>query len=224
MNRSMNGWSWLTVWADHIVRSSNLCPQKCTVATMPKRWSETSKKYILAILEGEKKSFPSSLWNRILPQAELTINLLCQAMVNLKISVWEFLFGPFDFNKSPFAHMGWKSSPMPRQVQGDHGISEQNMDLCRAGSWPLQMLRTCPIWHKTKCNLRHYGIPTQKLKYTSHHASRQNHQRTLCIGRSTEDSLPLESVTQLKAIKSLQTLSASWCQQGPCQIQDNLWG
>jgi hypothetical protein len=36
----------------------------------------------------------------LLPQAELTLNLLQQSALNPKISAWEYFHGPFDFNKT----------------------------------------------------------------------------------------------------------------------------
>jgi hypothetical protein len=41
-----------------------------------------------------------------IPQAELTLNLLRQAMLNPRISAWEFFQGPFDFNKMPLGPVG----------------------------------------------------------------------------------------------------------------------
>jgi hypothetical protein len=38
--------------------------------------------------------------------AELTLNLLCQATLNPRISAWEFFQGPFDFNKMPLCPVG----------------------------------------------------------------------------------------------------------------------
>ena len=40
-------------------------------------------------------------WDRLLVKAELIINLLQNAILNSKLSAWAFLFGNFDFNKSP---------------------------------------------------------------------------------------------------------------------------
>jgi hypothetical protein len=58
----------------------------------------TFKDHFLAILAGVDKSFPPYLWDLLLPQAELTLNLLHQPTINSKISAWEFFNGPFDFN------------------------------------------------------------------------------------------------------------------------------
>ena len=36
-------------------------------------------------------------WDRLIPQAELTLNLLRSARSNLKLSAWECLFGQFNY-------------------------------------------------------------------------------------------------------------------------------
>jgi hypothetical protein len=59
------------------------------------------KDHFLAILAGIDSTFPPYLWDLLLPQAELTLNLLHQAMLNPGISACKFFQGPFDFNKTP---------------------------------------------------------------------------------------------------------------------------
>jgi hypothetical protein len=66
----------------------------------------TFKDHFLAILAGVNSAFPLYLWDLLLPQAELTLNLLHQAMLNPRISAWEFFQGPFNFNKSPLGPFG----------------------------------------------------------------------------------------------------------------------
>ena len=47
-----------------------------------------------------------SLWDKLLPQAELTINLLRQSNSTPNVSAHAHLFGVFDFNKMPLAPLG----------------------------------------------------------------------------------------------------------------------
>jgi hypothetical protein len=51
------------------------------------------KDHFLAILAGIDAAFPPYLWDLLLPQAELTLNLLQQATLNPRISGWEFFRG-----------------------------------------------------------------------------------------------------------------------------------
>ncbi len=75
-----------------------------------RNWAErairTFKDHFLAILAGVDPLFPPYLWDLLLPQAELTLNLLRQSALNPRISAWEFFQGPFDFNKTPLGPVG----------------------------------------------------------------------------------------------------------------------
>jgi hypothetical protein len=67
----------------------------------------TFKAHFLSILAGVDLTFPPYLWDLLLPQAELTLNLLQQSALNPRISAWEFFQGPFDFNKTPLGPVGY---------------------------------------------------------------------------------------------------------------------
>jgi hypothetical protein len=60
------------------------------------------KNHFLSILAGVDAAFLPYLWDLLLPQAKLTINLLRQATANPKISAWEYFNGPFNFNTNIF--------------------------------------------------------------------------------------------------------------------------
>jgi hypothetical protein len=52
--------------------------------------------------------FPLYLWPELLPQAELTLNLLRASRLNPKLSAYAHLEGNFDFNRTPLAPPGTK--------------------------------------------------------------------------------------------------------------------
>jgi hypothetical protein len=64
------------------------------------------KDHFLAILAGVKSAFPPYLWDLLLLQVKLTLNLLRQALLNPRISAWEFFQGLFDFNKMLLGPVG----------------------------------------------------------------------------------------------------------------------
>jgi hypothetical protein len=66
------------------------------------------KAHFLSILAGVVNDFPFKLWDKLLPQAEITINLLHQSNATPVISAYAHLSGPFDYNKLPLAPMGCK--------------------------------------------------------------------------------------------------------------------
>jgi len=64
------------------------------------------KAHFLSILAGVADDFPMHLWDRLLPQAEITINLLRQSNATPTVSAYAHMCGPFDYNKMPLAPMG----------------------------------------------------------------------------------------------------------------------
>ncbi len=73
-------------------------------------WAEcaicTFKDHFLKIHAGVDTTFLPYLWDLLLPQAELTLNILHQATLNQRISARKFFQGPFNFNKSPLGQVG----------------------------------------------------------------------------------------------------------------------
>ena len=64
------------------------------------------KAHFISILAGVDDNFPIRQWDKLLPQAELTINLLRQANANPKLSAYSYLFRNFDYNRLPLAPLG----------------------------------------------------------------------------------------------------------------------
>jgi hypothetical protein len=68
----------------------------------------TFKNHFIAGLCSVDNDFPIHLWDRLIPQALITINLMRGSRINPKHSAWSQLFGPYDFNKEPIAPPGIK--------------------------------------------------------------------------------------------------------------------
>jgi len=86
----------------------------------------TFKNHFIAGLCSTDKDFPMHLWDRLLPQAELTLNLLRGSRINPRLSAWAQLHGNFDFNRTPIAPPGIRviihEKPAVRQTWAPHGI------------------------------------------------------------------------------------------------------
>jgi hypothetical protein len=67
---------------------------------------QTFKSHFIAILAGVNSLFPMSLWDHLVPQAAITLNLLRQANKMPSVSAYEFVNGKFDYNKFPLAPLG----------------------------------------------------------------------------------------------------------------------
>ena len=61
------------------------------------------KAHFLAILAGVDSDFPSSLWDTLLTQTELTLNLLHQATLAPDMSPWEYYNGTINYDATPFS-------------------------------------------------------------------------------------------------------------------------
>ena len=85
----------------------------------------TFKNHFLAGLATCDPDFPIRQWDRLVEQAELTLNLLRNSRVNPKLSAWAYLFRNHDFNKVPLAPPGTKivlqSKPDQRKSWAFHG-------------------------------------------------------------------------------------------------------
>ena len=64
------------------------------------------KAHFLAILSGAAPDFPHHLWDLLLPQTKITLNLLQQATYNPAISAWENFNGKFNYNATPIVPLG----------------------------------------------------------------------------------------------------------------------
>jgi hypothetical protein len=64
------------------------------------------KDHFIAGLSTTDKNWPMHLWCRLLPQAQLTLNLLRQSRLNPRLSAEAQLNGNFDFNATPLAPPG----------------------------------------------------------------------------------------------------------------------
>jgi hypothetical protein len=69
----------------------------------------TFKEHFIAALATVDKLYPLQLWDKFLPQVELTLNMLRFSRLNPKLSANQEIYGAFDFNKTPLAPQGTKA-------------------------------------------------------------------------------------------------------------------
>jgi hypothetical protein len=71
------------------------------------------------------KSFPMHLWDRLLPQAVITLNMLITSRINPKLSASTHIDGQYDFNRAPMGPPGTRiiahETPSRRRTWGPHG-------------------------------------------------------------------------------------------------------
>ena len=87
---------------------------------------QTFGNHFIAGLASTDSNFPLSNWCRLLPQAELTLNLLRPSRLNPKLSTYAQLEGAFDFTRTPLAPPGTRvivrEKPTQRRTWALHGI------------------------------------------------------------------------------------------------------
>ena len=65
------------------------------------------KAHFLAILSGLASDFPRNLWDLLIPQTEMTLNMLRQAAPDPAISAWDFFSGKkFNYRATPLGPLG----------------------------------------------------------------------------------------------------------------------
>eukprot|EP00804_Cyclotella_cryptica_P002987 CCRYP_005999-RA/>CCRYP_005999-RA protein AED:0.31 eAED:0.31 QI:0/0/0/1/1/1/3/0/532 len=87
------------------------------------------KSHLLCILTGVADDFPMTLWDKLLPQAEVTINLLRQSNATPTVSAYAHLNGAFDYNKMPLAPMGCRVQAVFACVAALKGITAPTKDI-----------------------------------------------------------------------------------------------
>ena len=85
-----------------------LVPPDTHRRNLAERAIQTFKSHFISILAGVDPTFPMSLWDWLLPQAVLTLNLLRQSNASPMTSAYQYVNGPFDYNKMPLAPLGCK--------------------------------------------------------------------------------------------------------------------
>jgi hypothetical protein len=73
-----------------------------------KRAIRTFKNYFISILCSIHPNFPLFLWCKLLPQAEITLNLVRPCHSNPKLSAYESLEGLNSYNRTPLVPLGSK--------------------------------------------------------------------------------------------------------------------
>lgn len=83
------------------IQSSRRMKYKCLMLKL-----QNSK--LVANLLGCDESYPAREWHWLLPQMEMTLNMLRPLNVRPAISAYNYVFGTHDYNRVPLALLGCK--------------------------------------------------------------------------------------------------------------------
>jgi hypothetical protein len=102
-----------------------LVPHYCHRRNAAERAIRTFKEHFVAGLSSVYLTFPLHFWDRILPQAEITLNLLRTSRLHPQLSAAAHFHGLVDYNKTAFAPPGCKliahEKPGKRRTWAPHG-------------------------------------------------------------------------------------------------------
>ena len=84
-----------------------LLPPSVHWRNIAERAMRTFKARFLSVLPGVDPTFPNFMWDNLLVQTELTLNLLFRSTLNPSISAWEYFNGAFDYTATPLGPIGF---------------------------------------------------------------------------------------------------------------------
>ena len=80
----------------------------------------TRKKHFVSIISGTDRPVPMHIWDIIMDQAQITLNMLRPSRRNPNISAHEMMEGNFYFNKKLLAPPGTKFIVHEKTIEGAH--------------------------------------------------------------------------------------------------------
>jgi hypothetical protein len=102
-----------------------LVPPRCHRLNAAERAIRTFKEHFVTGLSSVDPTFPLHLWDKLLPQAEITLNLLRTSRLHPQLSAAAHFHGLVDYNKTVFAPPGCKiiahKKPGKRRTWAPHG-------------------------------------------------------------------------------------------------------
>ena len=85
-----------------------LVPPHSHQRNLAERAIQTWKNHFKAGLATTDPKFPLTVWDQLIPQANITLNLLRSARSNPALSAYAYVFGNFNFAATPIAPPGTK--------------------------------------------------------------------------------------------------------------------
>jgi hypothetical protein len=98
------------LFKDHIEHTEQLIyqlvPPRDHRTNPCERAIQTFKSHFIAMLSGSDPNFPTNCWDLLIPQANITLNLLRRSTMQPKLSAYAQIHGQYDFNRTPLAPAG----------------------------------------------------------------------------------------------------------------------
>ena len=117
----------MSTYMDNEQIKYELTPTGLHRRNLAERAIQTFKNHFIAGLCSTHPDFPLNLWDKLLPQAELTLNLLRPSRIQPHLSAYAQLYGPFQYNSTPIAPPGIKVLLHERPEQRNNSWSPHNV-------------------------------------------------------------------------------------------------
>ena len=108
-----------------------LVPPRVHRRNAAERAIRTFKNYFIAMLCGTDPTFNMALWDKLLPQALITLNFLRPSRINPQLSAYAQMYGAFDYNRTPLDPLELRYSATSPQRLEAHG----HLMLLMHGMW-----------------------------------------------------------------------------------------
>ena len=93
---------------DYFNSTYQLVPPNIHRINIAERYIRIFKAHFISVLAGVDPTFPKFMWDNLLVQTELTINILWRSKLNPSMSAWEYFNDSFDFTATPLRPIGCK--------------------------------------------------------------------------------------------------------------------
>ena len=70
---------------------------------------QSYKSHLISIINGADERYPDDAWDYLIPQTNITLNLLRECSINPAHSAYSYIYGPYDFNAHPLAPLGCRA-------------------------------------------------------------------------------------------------------------------
>jgi hypothetical protein len=116
----------------------------------------TYKDHFIAGLSSTDKDYPLDLWDKLVAQSIITLNLLRRSRINPQLSAYAQVFGSFDFNRTPLA------PPGTRVLVHEKPDVRQSWDPRAIDAWYIG-----PAMHHYRCyNVFIWGTKSERIADT----------------------------------------------------------
>ena len=152
-----------------------LVPPGVHRANAAERAIRTLKNHFIAGLSTTDPDFKLHLWDRLIPQCVLTLNLLRASRINPQLSAYAQVWGQFSYNNTPIAppgcHVMVHEKPHQRASWGTHAVDAWYLGPALDHYRGLQGIH---MVHQTRKNYRHPNVAPKNSKATTTQSNRSH--------------------------------------------------